>query len=154
MDVDGFLREIQTSPAYRDQIVYVHEVPARPAEHAAAASVLSRRAQRMLASLGIERLYSHQADAIRAAGEGRDVLVVTGTASGKSLCYLVPIIEMLAAEPEGRALLLFPTKALCQDQYKAFGRFLAAGGRADVPAGVYDGDTPSATRRPSSRHSF
>jgi len=146
MDVDGFLREIQSSPGYRDQIVYVHEVPARAAEYAPDAPALSAATRRMLAGLGVERLYRHQAEAIRAAAEGRDVLVVTGTASGKSLCYLGPVLEMLQREPEGKALMLFPMKALCQDQFQAFGTSLKAGG-LDVLAGVYDGDTPSNTRR-------
>jgi DEAD/DEAH box helicase domain-containing protein len=85
--------------------------------------------------------------AAAAAFAGRDVLVATGTASGKSLCYLLPIVEMLAAGPRGRALLLFPTKALCQDQYRAFAAAAEAAGVGDVPAGVFDGDTPSAARR-------
>ncbi|HUT01933.1 MAG TPA: DEAD/DEAH box helicase [Phycisphaerae bacterium] len=147
MDVDGFLKEIQSSPAYRDQIVHVHEVPARKAVYARAEPALSEGTRRMLAGLGVERMYSHQAEAISAALEGRDVLIVTGTASGKSLCYVAPIVEMLRADSAGRALLLFPMKALCQDQFRAFRAALDAAGAGDVLAGVFDGDTPSATRR-------
>lgn len=147
MDVDGFLAAIRQSPTYRDQIVHVHEVPAREACYAPQAPPLSPAGRAMLAGMGIERLYGHQAEAAAAALVGRDVLVATGTASGKSLCYLLPIIEMLAAGPRGRALLLFPTKALCQDQYRAFAAAAKAAGVDDVPAGVFDGDTPSAARR-------
>ncbi len=156
MDVDGFLREIQSSQTYRDQIVYVHEVPAREAVYARREPRLSDGTRRMLDALGVERLYSHQAEAISAAAKGQDVLIVTGTASGKSLCYVTPIVEMLAeilsaaegqAAPGGTALLLFPMKALCQDQFKAFRAALEAAGAGDVLAGVYDGDTPTATRR-------
>ena len=146
MDVDGFLREIQTSPGYRGQIVYVHDVPAREAEFARREPGLSAGTRMMLRSLGVERLYRHQAEAVEAALAGRDVLVATGTASGKSLCYVAPILEMLQRDPGGKAMLLFPMKALCQDQFQAFGRALEAGG-LDVPAGVYDGDTPPDTRR-------
>jgi len=147
MDVDGFLKDIRSLPEYSDQIVHVHELPARQAQYAPGAKELSADTRNMLASTGINRLYSHQAEAIRAVRDGRDVLVVTGTASGKSLCYVVPIIESLQAEPEGRSLLLFPTKALCQDQFRAFRSGLDAAGQGNVSAGVFDGDTPPNTRR-------
>jgi DEAD/DEAH box helicase domain-containing protein len=147
MDVDGFLESIRSAPSYRGQIVRVHEAPARAADYATDTAGLSDSTRRMLSALGVKRLYSHQAEAIRAVRAGRDVLVVTGTASGKSLCYVAPIVEMLREKRDGRALLLFPTKALCQDQYKAFGDGLRAAGHGDVQAGVYDGDTPSAARR-------
>jgi len=147
MDVDGFLEDIRSSPGYRGQIVYAHEVPARPAEHAPFPDALSPFTRAMLAELGIDRLYSHQAEAISAVLEGRDVLVVTGTASGKSLCYVAPILEMLRADPDGRALLLFPTKALCQDQFRAFRTAAEGAGLGGALAGVFDGDTAPALRR-------
>ncbi len=147
MDVEGFLNEIRSSPGYRDQMVYVREVPAREAGFADARDRLPGPAEAVLRSRGIERLYSHQAQAIDRVHGGENVLVVTGTASGKSLCYVLPIIEMLLADPEARALLLFPTKALSQDQCKAFREALSAAGVSDFLTGVYDGDTPSAMRR-------
>ena len=147
MDVDGLLKEIRSSPDYRGQIVHVHDVPARRGCYAHDAVPLSDSTERMLRAGGVEQLYHHQAEAIRAAQREKDVLIVTGTASGKSLCYVVPIIEMLQADPQGRALLLFPTKALCQDQFKAFSAALDAAGLNEVLAGVYDGDTPSPIRR-------
>jgi len=148
MDVDAFLNEIRSSPAYRDQIVHVHEVPARDAQYAPpGAAGLSEGTAQALSRLGFDRLYTHQAEGIRAVLDGRDVVVASGTASGKSLCYVAPILEMIRSDPHGKALLLFPTKALCQDQFRAFGDALAAGGTGDVLAGVFDGDTPSASRR-------
>jgi len=147
MNVDAFLDHIRSHPAYRGQIVHVHEMPAEPARYAPGAAGLSEAAWQALHGLGVGRLYSHQAEAVREALAGGDVLVCTGTASGKSLCYLAPIIEMLRTNPGGRALLLFPTKALCQDQFRKFSAALKSTGRRDVPAGVFDGDTPSATRR-------
>ena len=152
MDVDRFLSDVRATAAYREQIVYVHEVPARPALYASGAEDLSDRTRAMLASQGIERLYSHQAEALQAVRRGSDVLVVTGTASGKSLCYTVPIVETLLTRPNARALLLFPTKALCQDQFKAFRSGLDAAGAHDVEAGVYDGDTPADRRRKLRNH--
>ena len=147
MDVDGFLASVRSAPGYGEQIVHVHEVPARAAEYAPAPLTLDEPTRWMLAGMGIRRLYRHQGEAIEAVRAGRDVLVVTGTASGKSLCYLVPIVEMLAADPDTTALLLFPTKALCQDQFAAFRRALDAAGLGNVMAGVYDGDTPANLRR-------
>jgi len=147
LDVDGFLEEIRRSPAYRDQVVYVREVEARQVRFAESGQPLSAPAQAVLRSRGIERLYTHQAQALDLVRQGKNVLVVTGTASGKSLCYVIPIIETLLDDPEARALLLFPTKALSQDQFKAFSAALDAAGLDDALAGVYDGDTPSAMRR-------
>jgi len=149
MDVDSFLDEIRSSGHYADQIVYVHQVGAREARYAQPAQPLSDAAGNILASAGIDRLYSHQAAAIDLLRNGRNVVVATGTASGKSLCYQIPLIETLLDDPSARAVLLFPTKALCQDQFKAFRIALDAGGAEGkkVLAGVYDGDTPAALRR-------
>ncbi len=147
MNVKALLSDIQGSPDYAGQVVYVRDVPARPARFADPAYPLAPAVSAMLESRGIQRLYCHQADALDRVHNGEDVLVVTGTASGKSLCYVVPIIEALIADPDATALLLFPTKALCQDQFRGFSRALDAAGLSRVLAGVYDGDTPSPMRR-------
>jgi len=147
MDVDGFLEYIRSLPSYRGQIVHVREIPARPAHFAEGCAGLSAGAWHALNRLGISRLYSHQAEAVGAVLQGGDVLVCTGTASGKSLCYSAPILDMLHLDPDGRALLLFPTKALCQDQFGKFGAALKAAEPGGALAGVFDGDTPSHTRR-------
>jgi len=169
VNTESFLNDIRSLPNYAGQIVHVHEVPAREARFAEPAAPLSAEVRKLLDSRGIERLYSHQAEAIDRAREGKNVLIATGTASGKSLCYIVPIVEALAstsgrtgvspvatggapAAPSGEvkqltALLLSPTKALCQDQFKGFNKALEAAGLSDTMAGVYDGDTPSSLRR-------
>ena len=147
VDVDAFLKDLRTSPNYSGQIVYVREAPAREAVFAHPEPSLAGPVVQMLRARGIERLYCHQAEAIEHARAGRNPLVVTGTASGKSLCYLVPILERLLGDPDARILLLFPTKALCQDQFRGFSGALKAAGLEDVLAGVYDGDTPSTLRR-------
>lgn len=147
MNVEEFIEEIRADPAYADQIVHVHRVEPRPAMFADHPPEVAPPVRAALASRGIERLYSHQAEAIRAAAEGRDVLVATGTASGKTLCYAVPLLEALIADAEATSLLLFPTKALCQDQFRGFESTLGAAGLAARMAGVYDGDTPSPLRR-------
>jgi DEAD/DEAH box helicase domain-containing protein len=90
-----------------------HEVrPARDAEFGDWPAWLDPRIRGGLAKRGIERPYVHQAEAIEAVHAGEDLVVVTPTASGKSLCYTVPVLQALAEDPSARALFLFPTKAL------------------------------------------
>src|SRR5690606_10765579 len=108
---------------------------------------LSPPIEKALRSMGIEALYSHQAEAVEAARRGENVVVVTGTASGKSLCYNIPVLEGLAEQEEAAALYLFPTKALTQDQLRGLLRFKEISPELPVIAGAYDGDTPANTRR-------
>lgn len=95
-----------------------------------------------MATQGITALYEHQAAALEAVRRGQNVVVETPAASGKSLCFHLPILEGLAAEPSTRALYLFPTKALARDQ---LGKIAALA--PEVPAGAYDADTPRGERR-------
>ncbi len=147
MDFRAYLEEIRSSPAYAGQVVHVHEEPARPARYADPARPLSPQAEAALAARGIGRLYTHQAEALDRWRAGEDVLAVTGTASGKSLCYLLPLLETLIQDPQATALLLFPTKALCQDQCLRCAELLEAAGLGRLVTGVYDGDTPADLRR-------
>ncbi|TMQ70640.1 MAG: DEAD/DEAH box helicase [Candidatus Eisenbacteria bacterium] len=148
-DLAGILRRLANRPEHRGALTHWHTLPARPARFQDLSTPLADPAARALAALGITRLYLHQARAIETLRGGRDVVVVTGTASGKSLCYHLPVLERLAADPEATALYLFPTKALAQDQLKGLMRLAA--GHPDLlkrmVAGVYDGDTPPTTRR-------
>ena len=103
-----------------------------------------------LASRGIQQLYSHQATAFVHASEGRNVAVVTPTASGKTLCYNLPVLNRLLAEPGARAMYLFPTKALAEDQLAEFQGSVDSVGKAtgvELRAFTYDGDTPQDARR-------
>jgi len=95
-----------------------------------------------LERVGIERLYSHQAQALHAATEG-PTIVTTGTASGKSLCFNLPTLHILCEQARARALYLYPTKALAQDQARALNAF---GLTKQVRPAIYDGDTPRAAR--------
>ena len=147
MDVASFLSEIRKDPEYNDQIVFVHEVPAREPRYADPGRLHSSHIEEILPRVGIDRLYCHQAEALHLASEKKDLLIATGTASGKTLCYTLPIIEALQTDPQAKALLLFPTKALCQDQFKNFAALLDVAGLSDRLAGVFDGDTPSSLRR-------
>jgi len=165
MDVSKFLENLARHPLYAGQISHVQTLPERPGDFADPDAPLPAELGEMLAARGIERLYSHQVAALQTARAGKDLVVVTGTASGKTLCYNLPIFESCLADPEARALYLFPTKALAQDQLKGLLELLHGSGVDDtsrqnrrkegadrVPCsklrpGVYDGDTPTAQRR-------
>lgn len=99
-----------------------------------------------LAKRGIRELYSHQAEAFEHVQAGRNVVVVTPTASGKTLCYNLPVLNRLVLEPGARAMYLFPTKALAEDQLQEFQKTVDAMG-VPIKAFTYDGDTPSDARR-------
>ncbi len=148
MDVLALLKRIQSRPDYGGQLQHVEELPERAGRFAVPENTLPPALERLLAARGIDQLYCHQVAALEAARAGRDFVVVTGTASGKTLCYNLPILEAAITEP-ARALYLFPTKALAQDQLKGLLELVAADpelARAVRP-GVYDGDTPTAQRR-------
>ena len=116
--------------------------PARDARLAPLPDELHPRVREALARQGIDELYTHQAEAWDAAARGEHVIVTTGTASGKTLAFNLPVLDALAREPKHRALYLYPTKALAQDQARALGRL----GCPRVRAAIYDGDTPTERR--------
>ncbi len=128
------------------EVVHIEHLPARPARLAAPDPPLPAALVRALAAQGVERLYSHQAQALSVVRGGRDVVVSTPTASGKSLIYALPVLEHLMARPGARALMLFPLKALEQDQMTALNSLAFAAGLGPVAA-IYDGDTPTAERK-------
>ena len=127
-------------------LVHVHRLPARPGRTGTLARPLPPE---VAERLDVDALWAHQARAIDLARAGRSVVVATGTASGKSLCYQVPIAEAAAAPVRrGTALLLFPTKALAHDQLRALTGF----GFPGLVAGAYDGDTGNEERAWIRRH--
>jgi len=149
IDFAEFLEQIASSPNYAGQIAHVQEIPARPAVHADLDSPLPEALRQALSGIGIARLYSHQAEAIDHLRRGRHTAIVTSTASGKTLCYNLPVLEKLLDNPQTKALYLFPTKALAQDQMRGLRRLADSHPELDtlVRCGTYDGDTPATTRR-------
>lgn len=143
--VQMVLDRLLTEPSLSSGVVHHAYVPERPADFVPMPEWLDPGLRSGLESRGITSLYSHQAAAIEAVRAGEDVVVVTPTASGKSLCYLVPTLQALAADPTARALYLFPTKALGQDQVAELGELSRAAG-LHINASTYDGDTPNAIR--------
>jgi DEAD/DEAH box helicase domain-containing protein len=130
---------------FQGDITLDHLIPSSPPVYAPLPADLPRELVAALASRGIDRLYSHQAEAYAAVRGGRHVVVVTPTASGKTLCYNLPILQRLLENPEKRALYLFPTKALAQDQLAELGA-LKAGLPIDLRVDTYDGDTAPGRR--------
>ena len=139
------LDRLLAEPEIAEAVVTHRVLPEREAQVAPFPDWLDKRIVRGLHGQGIEMLYTHQAEALAALREGKDIVVVTPTASGKSLCYGLPVLQAVADDPAARALFLFPTKALSQDQLAAF-RELSGQAEIDVVAGVYDGDTPGPIR--------
>jgi len=116
VDVEGFLDELRRDGDYAGQIVHVETIPAREAKLADLPEDLLPGVARFLDRLGIDRFYTHQAEAIRRLLNGENVLLATGTASGKSLCYQVPVLQAMLQDPDATALFIFPAKALARDQ--------------------------------------
>ena len=114
--------------------------------HAALPEALDPRIRSALSARGVRELYSHQAHAFELAQQGRDFVVATPTASGKSLCYVLPVLQAMATRPDARALFLFPTKALSRDQEEATRALMKESGLAQG-AITFDGDTPADARR-------
>lgn len=149
MDFQRFLTHLQASRDYCGQVVRVEKIPAREAAFGELSSPLPETLKRVLASIGIERLYTHQVKAVEQVRSGGSVVIVTSTASGKTLCYNIPVIEKLLSDPQAKSLYIFPTKALAQDQLKTLRRLTELDPMlaSIVKCGTYDGDTPTDTRR-------
>src|SRR5438093_8088250 len=131
--------------AYTGDITLDHVVSASPADFVALPTDIRPELAAALSRRGIERLYSHQAEAYTALKNGHHLVVVTPTASGKTLCYNLPVLQRLLENPERRALYMFPTKALAQDQLAELGA-LKCGLPIEVRVDTYDGDTPPGRR--------
>ncbi|MDD3247398.1 MAG: DEAD/DEAH box helicase [Methanosarcina sp.] len=118
------MNEIKASSRYENQIVHIEETPARNAFYLPLE--LKAQVKAALSGIGIESLYFHQAEAIKKVREGKDIVLCTSTASGKSLTYMVPIFETVMKDPEATALYISPLNALVNDQLKAFLKFEGA----------------------------
>ena len=125
-----------------DELAYLGTEPAREGRSEPFPDDLDPRVASALVSVGITSLWRHQAEAWEAARAGGNLIVTTGTASGKSLAFNLPVLDLLAREPKSRALYLYPTKALAQDQSRALHEF----GLKGVKPAIYDGDTESERR--------
>lgn len=131
---------------FASRIIATRHIPARDAAYAPLPAGLHPALGLALQSRGITQLYTHQAETFEAARGGENVVVTTGTASGKSLSYLLPVLQSVLEDPSSRSILLFPTKALTQDQLRGVLDLCDTMTGRRIEAGVYDGDTPPADR--------
>lgn len=138
-----FLDNLRMQPDYKGQIVHVQDIPPKSARCREPEKPLHDFLAERLGQMGVDHLYTHQALAIDAVRRRRSVVIVTGTASGKTMCYNLPVLERMLQNHSATALYLFPTKALAQDQLSKLGMF---GLPPRVVCGTYDGDTPQQDR--------
>ena len=145
--ISSIIREIKSSKIYEDQIVHIEDISSREPEHATIE--LKPLINFALSQMGIEQLYSHQVEAIEHARAGEDIVLVTSTASGKSLSYMLPILETVMDDPKTTALYIAPLNALVNDQYKSFIEFrneLGIDSKIDRYIGTMSGDEKRAVR--------
>ncbi|MDE2954495.1 MAG: DEAD/DEAH box helicase, partial [Gemmatimonadota bacterium] len=147
MSFDQFIAHVRRDYGYAGQVAHIETLPAQEAKFVADDYALHPAISDALKQQGIDRLYTHQADALTALRRQEDVVVVTATASGKTLCYQIPTLEALLSDPQATALYLFPTKALSQDQARGLARFGELNEKLKFSLGTYDGDTPSNQRK-------
>src|SRR2546430_15566651 len=141
MSVEVVLDRLLVQDEFRRHLTLDHPRPAGQAGYGGFPDSLDPRLGQALAARGISRLYTHQAQATALALAGKDLVGVTPTASGKTACYNLPVLQAMLRDPEARALYLFPTKALAQDQ---LAELHGLGGelKVDRKTYTYDGDTP------------
>ncbi len=146
MNVEQLAQALQRDSAFMENVTRWETIPAREAVFADFPESIDQRLLPVLARRGIHRLYAHQAHAVREVLAGQDVVVVTPTASGKTLCYNLPVLSAILHNNDARALYLFPTKALSADQVSELYELIELMG-VDIKTYTYDGDTPAAARR-------
>lgn len=143
MDASRFLDRVKSASWYEDQIVHVEDIPSQIGPTAEPHVPLHPTLQNALAKNGLWPLYTHQAEALELLRDGFNVVVATPSASGKSLCYNVAVLDSLLVDRSARAIYIYPTKALAQDQLKALREL---GKELPFQADIFDGDTPHAVR--------
>ena len=146
MNVDQLADQLRRDEAFMENVVRWEELPARAAQYASFPDTLDTRLIPVLEKRGIHQLYTHQAHSIAATAAGKDVVVVTPTASGKTMCYNLPVLSAILQNQDARALYLFPTKALSADQVSELYELIEEMD-VDIKTYTYDGDTPGAARK-------
>ncbi len=145
MNLAQLLDRLRRDPAFMTGVTRWEVLPAAPARYGGFPPGLDPRLVQALRARGVRDLYTHQSEAVATALAGRSTVVVTPTASGKTLCYNLPVLSTILREPAARAIYLFPTKALAQDQVAEM-KELAQHLDVEIKSYVYDGDTPDSIR--------
>lgn len=144
--IEQVLKEFRTKSDLAKNITYWQSIPAKAPAYLPFSKELDAGIVNLLKKKGIQALYTHQAQAFELVSQGKDIVVVTPTASGKTLCYNLPVVNRILADPNARALYLFPTKALAQDQVAELMQWGEALGEK-IRTYTYDGDTPNDARQ-------
>ncbi len=150
MSLDSLLSHWHADPETGPNFAAWESLPPRPADLRPAPTDLTSSLADVLRSRGIEALYSHQVEAWEATRAGENVAIATGTASGKTLAYNLPVLASLLEDPQARAFYLFPTKALTQDQFSNLNSMQST--IRNLESAIYDGDTPQRDRKPIREH--
>jgi len=152
MDITAFLNHLESQPTYNGQIAHIEHIPSREASYAELDEPLETELQDCLNEHGLSPLYVHQAEAVNRARQGKNVMVATSSASGKTLCYNIAVLQAILTEPGSRALYLFPTKALAQDQLRNLHQLFCPRLLPVEDVATFDGDTPRAERAEIKKH--
>jgi DEAD/DEAH box helicase domain-containing protein len=143
MDIDQVIKNWEADPEIATNLACWVRTPPKAADFANFPFDLEPILVQNLRAQGIEALFSHQAKAFELLKQGENLVIATGTASGKTLCYNLPVLDTLLKDSLGTALYLFPTKALAQDQVKHIQALIGRNERSNaIRVGIYDGDTP------------
>ncbi|MDH7554969.1 MAG: DEAD/DEAH box helicase, partial [Spirochaetota bacterium] len=146
MTIEQLIEYLKNYEPFMKQVAAWHTVPARQAVYAPYPDDIDERIRNVYMQRGIENLYSHQRSAYDAVQKKENIVVVTPTASGKTLCYNLPVLNFMAKHPDARALYLFPTKALSQDQLSELQEIMKITGLS-IKTYTFDGDTPQSARK-------
>jgi len=151
MDASEFLHHLLSLPDYSEQIVHIEHIPHQGAVFGELDNPLHPALKECLETLGISALYRHQAEALNAILAAKNVIISTASASGKSLCYQLATLDTFLQDKNSRALYLFPTKALAQDQLRSFKQIVGTAKDLDyllhrATVSTFDGDTPQDER--------
>lgn len=147
MDFGQFITHVRSDYGYAGQLAHVETFEPREAEFTTQDGLVHPVVAEALAKQDMTKLYTHQGDALAALQRGEEIVVVTATASGKTLCYQLPTLNALLENDQATALYMFPTKALAQDQARGFARFGELDEALQFESGTYDGDTPPNRRK-------
>ncbi|UCE08846.1 MAG: DEAD/DEAH box helicase, partial [bacterium] len=146
MNLEQLLDILRSDPKINANITNWRKLPAKEAIYADFPEIINQQLIEVLNQRGINKLYTHQASAINALSSGKNVVIVTPTASGKTLSYNLPIINAILEDFNTRTLYIFPTKALAQDQLAELYETLKVLGK-DIKTYTFDGDTPASARQ-------
>ncbi|WP_026581110.1 DEAD/DEAH box helicase [Bacillus sp. J33] len=140
------MKELISEPQYKDNIIHWHTIEEKEAKTSELPDDIHPSLKRALLKRGITRLYTHQKSSYKTAMKGQSLVAVTPTASGKTLCYNLPVLQTIVNDPNARALYMFPTKALAQDQKSEINEMIQESGLS-INSYTYDGDTPASIRQ-------